>query len=97
MWHVLGEALYIPIQEMQKPGFLLFMKELVEGSEGEGTLPESHSWRAQRQAPGTVGPSGLQTQSLSTSWPGFFTTFGIMDVRDLSGFAFRIARCYLRD
>lgn len=28
---------------------------------------------------------------------GLSTTFGITHVRDLSGFAFRIARCYLRD
>lgn len=67
------------------------------GLRGSGVLLESRGWRAQRQASGTVGTLGLQSQSPSTSRRGFSPNIGIMHVHYLSGFAFRIARCWLRD
>lgn len=37
-------------KRMQKPGFLRFYRKPVQDSKGEGTCPESYSWRAQRPA-----------------------------------------------
>lgn len=77
------------IQEDAKAWFSLFYGKPVEDSEGEGTFPESYSWRAQKQAPGaSICPTSPRSLH-PTPWPGFPMTSSSMQVHNLFWFCFK--------
>ena len=94
---VLGEALSVPVADDAKAWFSPFYRRTKGGLRGRGDPPRvTHLMSPEgRFLAQLVHPASKV--KVSTAWPGFSTTFGIVHVHDLSGFAFRMARCYLRD